>query len=181
MVSSTFLNLNSKKQARIIEALNQEFSSHSLAEAQVARIVEGAAISRGAFYKYFDDLDDAYLYLYKLVMINIHRNLVGHLDNHDFDPNLYIEEVKNFVNQVNQTNYYQFVKMHFLKNESLLIGREKSFSKRGFHQTEETDRQWAAKVLSHETIKIIMLDPQIKDISITRLTGLLKQLAEKGD
>ncbi|AVI93913.1 putative Transcriptional regulator [Oenococcus oeni] len=181
MVSKTFLNLDSKKQARIIAALNQEFSSYSLAEAQVARIVKDAAISRGAFYKYFDDLDDAYLHLYKLAMTDIHRNLVGRLNNFNFDPNLYIEEVENFVNQINQTDYYQFIKMHFLKNESLLAGKRKSPSRGSSSSTEENDRQWAAKVLSHETIKLIMLNPEVKDMAITRLAILLKQLSKKGD
>lgn len=53
MPSSTFTNLPSAKRERIRAALLAEFSQHSLADAQVARIIAAAQIARGAFYKYF--------------------------------------------------------------------------------------------------------------------------------
>ena len=59
MPSQTFLNLKPEKQARIYAALLTEFSAYPLAKAQVARIVKEAQIARGAFYKYFADLNDA--------------------------------------------------------------------------------------------------------------------------
>ena len=60
MVSTTFKNLAPDKQARIQSGLLNEFSAHPLADAQVARIVQQAQIARGAVYKYFTDLTDAY-------------------------------------------------------------------------------------------------------------------------
>ena len=60
MPTSTFENLNHEKRQKIEQALLHEFSEHSLALAQVARIVKEAEIARGAFYKYFADLKDAY-------------------------------------------------------------------------------------------------------------------------
>lgn len=56
MPSSTFTNLPDEKRQRIEAALLNEFSNHTLATAQVARIVKDAQIARGAFYKYFDNL-----------------------------------------------------------------------------------------------------------------------------
>lgn len=66
MVKETFTNLDEHKKQRVTQALLHEFSQHSLADAQVARIVKEANIARGAFYKYFTDLTDAYLYLYQI-------------------------------------------------------------------------------------------------------------------
>ena len=63
MTTSTFTRLKSSKKEAIEQALLQEFSSYPLSEATVSRIVEGAGISRGAFYVYFSDLKDAYLYI----------------------------------------------------------------------------------------------------------------------
>ena len=62
MVKQTFFNLPDEKKQRVTTALLHEFSNHPLPDAQVARIVTEAEIARGAFYKYFDDLTDAYAY-----------------------------------------------------------------------------------------------------------------------
>ena len=68
MPSTTFKNLNRQKKELITNALLTEFSQHSLASAQVARIVKQAGIARGAFYKYFADLTEAYQYLYQVAI-----------------------------------------------------------------------------------------------------------------
>ncbi len=49
MVKATFENLSKDKQDRVTEALLKEFSAHTLASAQVARIVKEAGIARGPF------------------------------------------------------------------------------------------------------------------------------------
>ena len=54
-----------------------EFSQHPLAQAQVARIVKQADIARGAFYKYFSDLKDAYQYAFKTVIGRLHTGIAG--------------------------------------------------------------------------------------------------------
>lgn len=72
MVSETFINLSDEKKQKIAQALLKEFSTYPLAKAQVARIVKDAGIARGAFYKYFGDLKDAYGYLYSLAMKEVH-------------------------------------------------------------------------------------------------------------
>ncbi|MDT7013413.1 TetR/AcrR family transcriptional regulator [Levilactobacillus namurensis] len=73
MPTTTFDHLTAPKRDRITAALLTEFSAHSLATAQVARIVKQADIARGAFYKYFADLTDAYQYLYGLALDQIHQ------------------------------------------------------------------------------------------------------------
>ena len=63
MVKQTFKNLPSAKRRRIEAVLLEEFSTYPLADAKVSHIVKNANIARGAFYKYFDDLIDAYVYI----------------------------------------------------------------------------------------------------------------------
>ena len=60
------------KRERILAAARTEFSYYSLAEAQVARIIKDAQISRGAFYKYFTDLKDAYQSVFQAAMTAVH-------------------------------------------------------------------------------------------------------------
>ncbi|MBA1394751.1 TetR/AcrR family transcriptional regulator, partial [Lactobacillus sp. XV13L] len=75
MVSTTFLNLKDDKRQRIMRVLLTEFSHNTLPQAQVARIVEQAQIARGSFYKYFTDLIDAYVYVLRKALVQIHSNL----------------------------------------------------------------------------------------------------------
>ncbi|MCT7693769.1 MAG: TetR/AcrR family transcriptional regulator, partial [Lactobacillus iners] len=73
MVKKTFINLNSAKKQKIEQVMLDEFSNYDLNQANVARIVKEAGIARGAFYTYFDDLEDAYLYVYNKAMLQIHN------------------------------------------------------------------------------------------------------------
>lgn len=88
MVSETFINLSDEKKQKIAHALLKEFSTYPLAKAQVARIVKDAGIARGAFYKYFGDLKDAYGYLYSLAMKEVHMGPPTRLK--EFDPEFFI-------------------------------------------------------------------------------------------
>lgn len=75
MPTATFKHLPTEKRQRVDRSLLNEFSQHPLATAQVSRIVKDAGIARGAFYKYFQDLPDAYLYLYQKAMKQVHQPL----------------------------------------------------------------------------------------------------------
>lgn len=59
----TFFNLPEKKRHSLIKAAEMEFSRVPLYEASIANIVKTAGISRGSFYQYFEDKDDAYFYI----------------------------------------------------------------------------------------------------------------------
>lgn len=173
MVSTTFLNLNDEKQARIRKALIDEFSSRPLAEAEVAPIVKQAGIARGAFYKYFDDLKDAYRYIYGVAMKDIHIRINQAVAKGEFEPNFYVKQVTAFVDGVSQSSYRDLVKMHLKRNESLID--------EDFDDVNLSGRQWAAMVLSHQVIKQILLNPKERDVLIKRLRDVLMQLARKGD
>ena len=66
MPSQTFLNLDSSKQKKLLDAAMNEFSRVSYTDASINQIIQNAGISRGSFYTYFVDKDDLFGYLLEL-------------------------------------------------------------------------------------------------------------------
>ena len=61
MPSKTFLNLDSGKKSKLLEAAMHEFSNRGLyTEVSINQIIMNAGISRGSFYTYFTDKDDLF-------------------------------------------------------------------------------------------------------------------------
>lgn len=171
MPSTTFDHLSTEKKARVTAALLTEFSEHSLAEAQVARIVTTAGIARGAFYKYFADLTDAYQYLYRLALRDIHRDAGGDERQH-FDADRIYQGVVAFVDRVNDSQYYDLIRRHYAENESLLPATPVA--------PQLPVLAWAAMVLSHAAIKEILLQPANEAAVCERLRTTLDRLQPKG-
>ncbi|MDN6617248.1 MAG: TetR/AcrR family transcriptional regulator, partial [Enterococcus sp.] len=63
MPKKTFLNLSEVRQAEIRDLLVTIFYEKPVSQVKVSDIVEALQMSRGIFYKYFEDLNDAYDYL----------------------------------------------------------------------------------------------------------------------
>ena len=170
MLSTTFENLNQQKKELITNALLTEFSQHSLASAQVARIVKQAGIARGAFYKYFTDLTEAYQYLYQVAILEIHTPITH--ANHILAASDYVNQIKAFVDEINGSKYRDFMRLHFQTNEGLL--RDSTQPQIKIHSAQE----WSVMVLSHETIKDCLLQPNKQDEAITRLSKVLTALLQ---
>lgn len=66
MPRQTFLNLPEEKRERILNTAIDEFSYYHFNDASINRIIDKAAISRGSFYQYFNDLEDLFRYIFKL-------------------------------------------------------------------------------------------------------------------
>ncbi|WP_261806529.1 TetR/AcrR family transcriptional regulator [Lapidilactobacillus luobeiensis] len=62
MPKETFLNLPATRQKEIEQLLLEIFYNRPVSQVKVTEIVERMEMSRGAFYKYFEDLNDAYHY-----------------------------------------------------------------------------------------------------------------------
>jgi len=167
MVSKTFESLNDDKKTRITTALLTEFSDYPLVEAQVARIVKQAGIARGAFYKYFDDLLDAYQYTYHLALQDIHAQL---RPSATYDAQLYLQQVTDFVDQVQNSQYYALMQRHFTDNADVV---DKPNPQQAAQMTDLAANVWAASILSHETIKQIMLYPDLKAQLLRQLQAAL--------
>lgn len=173
MVKQTFINLPDAKKKRITAALLHEFSSYPLAKAQVARIVKEAGIARGAFYKYFADLTDAYLYLYRQAIRKIHWQINP---TSDFKAAFFYDRVCQFINQTQGSKYEQLMKMQMLHNESALPELRQINSAQLLQMS---PAMWSAMVLSHQTINSIFADPAQQKHYLARFKESL-QLIERG-
>ncbi|WP_125590805.1 TetR/AcrR family transcriptional regulator [Companilactobacillus jidongensis] len=174
MVSNTFKNLDNEKQTRILDTLLNEFSNHTLADAQVSRIVNESGIARGAFYKYFDDLRDAYEYLYHHALKEIHQNISTDTSK-KLTPTDYVEQTKEFVKRSTDSRYYTLVKMHMLYNESFFIS---TFNNQLINGDEYF---WATQIMIHDAIKQTMIDPQSQKMILKKLSNVLHALAKEDD
>lgn len=166
MVLPTFEHLDSAKQARVRAALLKEFSAHPLAEAQVARIVTDAGIARGAFYKYFSDLTDAYLYVFGQAMAAIHQGMPQRPTKGNTAA--YIEALQQFVDHTQNSEYQALIHQHFCYNEGVLGSRPSSMGK-----GPDGAEAWAIEVLYHQTVRDIVLDPASADARIAQLEAAL--------
>lgn len=162
MVSETFLHLNQEKRDRVTQALLTEFSHYPVATAQVARIVKDAGIARGAFYVYFDSLEDAYRYLFGQAMAVIHAPLAAS----QAEPFAMTEA---FLDQVQNGQYAAMMRLHFSDNEGIVPAAVDDPA-----LTPAGAAAWAVKVLCHETIRACLLAPAT---TATRLSQLKQALA----
>ncbi len=169
MPLATFKHLSPEKQARIRAALLTEFSQHSLDDAQVARIIKQAHIARGAFYKYFSDLNDAYCYLYQLAMKDIHQTVTdqGRL----LSAGEYLAQVKHFIESVNEGPYRDLVRLHYQTNEGLIKGQAGPVPRNA--------EEWAIMTLVHQTIKECLLYSAGQTHSLQYLATVLDKLLPK--
>ncbi|WP_179395243.1 TetR/AcrR family transcriptional regulator [Lacticaseibacillus absianus] len=165
MVSTTFDHLAPQKQARIRQALLDEFSQHPLATAQVARIVAQAGIARGAFYKYFDDLTDAYRYVFGLAMQDIHAGL-PQPDGHEAAA--YLAATRAFLTGVRESPYRALIRQHFRANADRLHN--------GPSRLGPSPTAWAATTLCHQTIRDVLLEPDTATARLAQLATALDQM-----
>lgn len=168
MPTQTFENLPQDKQSLVRKALLEEFSNHDLADAQVARIVKSAQIARGAFYKYFADLTDAYRYLYQFAMADLHDYSIQ--EHRLLAAEEYVAQVTAFLEQVTASPYYELIQRHYAVNEALLHSQTVPWLRPA------SATEWAVMVLVHETIKEALWRPQNRSQAVQRLAAALTAL-----
>lgn len=111
MPKSTFLNLPNEKKQRLIEILLENFSARHISQVKVADIVEDMAMSRGAFYKYFEDLEDAYTYTIQYYSIQIHRDILKYISQNKQDFFQGIENYLAWCSELEQkSSYWQAIR-----------------------------------------------------------------------
>ncbi|EMF0085979.1 TetR/AcrR family transcriptional regulator [Enterococcus hirae] len=153
MPKSTFLNLPNEKKQRLIEILLENFSARHISQVKVADIVEDMAMSRGAFYKYFEDLEDAYTYTIQYYSIQIHRDILKYISQNKQDFFQGIENYLAWCSELEQkSSYWQAIRFltrsddftnHQRTKPSAGSGRLKEWFKllkaNGFHITSEEE------------------------------------------
>ncbi|ONI39303.1 hypothetical protein AN639_06395 [Candidatus Epulonipiscium fishelsonii] len=84
MTKKTFQNLPKDKKNKILLAAKVEFINNGFMGAKVSRICKQAEISRSAFYRYFDSLEDIFDIVIKHFLINrmleFQNNIVNNPD-----------------------------------------------------------------------------------------------------
>ena len=166
MASTTFQHLDAAKQQRVLAALITEFSQYPLAQAQVARIVKQADTARGAFYKYFTDLDDAYRYAFGQVIGRLHAGITGPTMRQD--P---YTATADFLHEASESRDRDFIRLHFTKNSGLVnVARPQG-------PADATD--WAVASLCHSAISEVLADPADATLILAHLKAALSQLQVK--
>ncbi len=95
MPKSTFQNLAPARRDEVISACIKEFEDFRLSEASVKSIVARLGISRGSFYKYFDNLEECYFYILSSYTKQIHQTFIELLRKNGSDIFLNIAEFGN--------------------------------------------------------------------------------------
>lgn len=85
MPKSTFLNLPCEKKTKIETALFTIFYNTPLSQVTVSQIVSEINMSRGIFYKYFDDIEDAYTYIVQQATHQIHYDIIQYVQHTQYD------------------------------------------------------------------------------------------------
>ena len=60
-MTPTFQNLSDEKRSRVLRAAGEEFALRGYDAAKMSSIAQGAGVSVGALYKYFENKQDLYL------------------------------------------------------------------------------------------------------------------------
>lgn len=172
MPSKQFLRLPQEKQDKVMDALFHEFTTHSLADACVARIVTETGIARGTFYNYFTDLQEAYTYLFGLEMAKIHRPFDLTMDTFSVDEG--IQQVDAFLTEVDQQQLRQLLIFHFQTNEGLLQQDHRQDQWQEHQQVSAL--MWAVKTLIHQAINEALMNPSQEKQILQRLKFTLNRL-----
>jgi AcrR family transcriptional regulator len=85
MPKATFNHLPPEKKVFVRNVLLQVFSAKPLSQVKVSEIVDALQMSRGIFYKYFEDLNDAYNYLIHDSANRIHGRILRKIGEHQQD------------------------------------------------------------------------------------------------
>lgn len=171
MPSKTFMNLSPAKKGNIKLALLKEFSEHTLATAQVARIVKTAGVARGTFYKYFTDLIDAHQWLVKATISDLGLHPTD-LMNRKMSAEEYETTIDELLNRVQQSNYADFLKNYYQANEGFLAARRLNYQP----DEQMNAQRWAVVTLCHQTIKECLMNPNRQEKNLKRLGTALKRL-----
>lgn len=126
MPTTTFFNLSKEKKERIMSAALNEFSERSMEQALVSNIIKETGISRGAFYKYFEDMEDLYIYFFSQIKVDSHEEVIKCIQQAQGDLFMGLEYFfKNLLRTYSSSKYRAYFKVMSLNmNYSLSLKLE---------------------------------------------------------
>ncbi|MGM0125668.1 hypothetical protein IGI37_003067 [Enterococcus sp. AZ194] len=126
MPSQTFLQLKSPKKEKIEAVLLNIFYQTPISQVKVSEIVEATGMSRGAFYKYFDDLEDAYTYVVKKYSGILHGDILESINKNKSDFFSGIEEYLDWCGRLDHASEeWKILKLLTQSNELSGVKRAK--------------------------------------------------------
>ncbi len=126
MPKETFQNLSVEKKAHIEQILLENFYNRHVSQVKVSEIVEAMQMSRGAFYKYFQDLEDAYTYLIHKCSISVHNAILLSIQQHEQDFFLGIEQFLIHCSELDRnSDYWKKLQLLTQNNELQAMKRTK--------------------------------------------------------
>lgn len=125
MPHDTFLNLSLPKRQRIESILLETFYHQPLSQVKVSDIVAKMGMSRGAFYKYFVDLEDANNHMISVSARQIHIDIMEHIG--DAEENLFqgISQFLLEMTQLSSEDPKQMMLTFLTKSDHLLISKRR--------------------------------------------------------
>ena len=165
MPTKTFLNLSAEKQHTMYAAMYAEFSTYTLAEAKISNIVTTAHISRGSFYTYFDDIDDAYQWVLTDVITDIHQTI---------DKKDIVSSTEAFILKAKTSPHFDFLSHYYIVNEAFLQQKNVKAAQHDFrlldtNSTADDISQWLVIQSVHQLIRAFFLNPDKQARIITTL------------
>lgn len=174
MPLATFNNLPAAKKQIIINALLNEFSQHPLSEAKVSRVIVDAGISRGAFYKYFVNIQDAYDYTYQETIKIVHAPLRFSISAiNQMTPEKYVNNLREFLVFARETQYGQFI-INYLFCTSL-----KDRPLPHYENECESPISWAVRNMCHAAVYDIVIGKKSQEETLNQLFQILQILMKK--
>lgn len=139
MPKDTFINLPIERQSRIETILLDIFSEKHLSQVNVSEVVEKMQMSRGSFYKYFEDLEDAYQYIIKKNSAIIHQDILRYAMMHESNFFRGIRDYFTWCDALDRTSNYW-------KGLVLLtrVNHQSTVRKSDFKQDSIYAKQWIA-------------------------------------
>lgn len=124
MPKKTFLNLNEEKSKSVIKILIDIFYDRNVSQVTVSEIVEALGMSRGAFYKYFSDIYDAYYTIAKKCAYEVHMNIMKFIKNNEDDFIQGGEEFLSWCADLDKESYdWKSIQMLSLSNANIYAKR----------------------------------------------------------
>lgn len=146
MAKEMLSKISFEKKSNLKKALIDEFSHYSVSDSRVSRIVQHANISRGSFYTYFEDLYDAYEWVFEQVMSDVHQK--------QLDTRL--DTTIHFIERIQDNPYREFLKKYYEVNESLLSSynsHKGSIRCLNYQEGKYDALAWVEKIVIHQSIK----------------------------
>lgn len=125
MPHDTFLNLSLPKRQRIESILLETFHHQPLSQVKVSDIVTKMGMSRGAFYKYFVDLEDANNHMISVSARQIHIAIMEHIVDAEEDLFQGIRQFLLEMTQLSSEDSKRMMLTFLTKSDHLLISKRR--------------------------------------------------------